>query len=152
TIAFKSAICNLQSAIPHKGFTIVELIAAFSILAIVMVVVAQTGTWSFGERQRNAARQAAVELAENVLQTARSRSWDELTPSWAGEQKLPKEWHDTLPEGKLTVRVEPEKGVAGVKRVNVAIRWRAHAGKMPPTQIELSALFSARAADGKGGK
>lgn len=136
----------------RRGFTIVELIAAFSILAVVMVVVAQTGTWSFGERQRTASRQAAIELVENVLQTARNRSFDDLTSSWADAQKLPREWQDTFPEGNLTVRVAPEKGIDGVKRVTVAIRWRAHAGKTPPMQIETTALFSARSADSKGGK
>jgi type II secretory pathway pseudopilin PulG len=135
-----------------NGFTIMELVAAFAILAVVMVVVAQTAVWSFGERRRNAARQAAVELAENVLQTARSRSWEDLTPAWAKEQKLPKELLDTFPEGRLSVRVEPEKGQAGVKRVTVAVRWRSDAASIPPTVIEMTALFSARAADSKGGE
>ena len=136
----------------RPGFTIVEMVAAFSILAVVLVLVAQASVWSFGERQRNAARQAAQELAENVLQSARGRSWEDLTPAWAAAQKLPKEWQDTFPEGRLTVRVEPEKGLENVKRVTVAIRWRSHAGSVPPMVIELTALFSDRSAAGKGGK
>ena len=136
----------------RPGFTVVEMVAAFSILGVVLVVVAQTSVWSFGERQRNSARQAAQELAENVLQSAHSRSWEDLTPAWAATQKLPKEWQDTFPEGGLTIRVEPEKGLENVKRVTVAIRWRSHAGSVPPMVIELTALFSTRSAAGKGGK
>jgi type II secretory pathway pseudopilin PulG len=136
----------------RAGFTIVELVAAFTILAVVLVVVAQTSVWSFGERRRNGARQAAVELAENVLQTARSRSWEDLTPAWAEAQKLPKEWQDTFPKGSLAVKVVGEKGLANVKRVTVTIRWHSDPGSIPPTVIEMSALFSARTADTKGGK
>jgi type II secretory pathway pseudopilin PulG len=143
---------NLPSAIGRKGFTIMELVAAFTILAVVMVVVAQTSVWSFGERRRNGARQAAVELAENVLQSARSRRYSDLTPAWAEAQKLPKEWQDTFPKGGLKVRVVPEKGLAGVKRVTVAVSWHSDSASIPPTVIEMSALFSARIADGKGGK
>src|SRR5260370_15789701 len=136
----------------RPGFTIVELVAAISILAVVMVVVAQTSVWSLGERRRTGARQTAVELAENVLQAARSRPWNDLTPAWAAAQKLPEEWTNFFPDGRLTARIEPEKGLAGVKRLTVAIRWRAHAGSnIPPTVIELTALFSARAADSKAG-
>jgi type II secretory pathway pseudopilin PulG len=135
-----------------SGFTIVEMAAAFSILAVVMVVVAQTAVWSIGERRKTAARQTAVELAENVLQAARSRDWKDLTPSWMEEQKLPKEWQDTFPKGRLTVKIEPEKNLAGVKRVTVVIRWRADAGSIPPAEITMTALFSARSADNKGDK
>jgi type II secretory pathway pseudopilin PulG len=136
----------------RPGFTIAELVAAFAILALALVMVAQVSVWSFGERQRTSARQAAQELAENVLQSARSRSWEDLTPAWAKAQKLPKEWQDTFPEGRLTVQVQPEKGQENVKRVTVAIRWRAHSGSIPPMVIELTALFSARWVAGKGEK
>jgi len=93
-----------------------------------------------------------VDLVAKEIQAARSRSWEDLTPAWAKEQKLPKELLDTFPEGRLGVRVEPVKGQAGVKRVTVAVRWRSDAASIPPTVIEMTALFSARAADSKGGE
>jgi type II secretory pathway pseudopilin PulG len=136
----------------RPGFTIAEMVLAFSILALVMVLVAQASVWSFGERQRNSARQAAVELAENVLQAARSRPWEDLAPAWAAAQKLPKEWQDTFPDGLLSVQIQPEKGLPNVKRVTTTVRWRAHAGSVPPMTIEMSALFSKRSAAGKGDK
>jgi hypothetical protein len=133
----------------RHGALLLEAVAALGILIAVMAVVVQTGFWGMRERARNAEHQAAIELANNVLEAARSCSIDDLTPAWAARQKLPKEGNDLLPGGTLKVVVEPEKSIPSARRVVVEIRW----GAQPvPRSLQLVGIFSARSAVVTGGK
>ena len=90
---------------PKQGFTILEITIALGILAFVVVIVAQMGFQSMRDRKRNADRHEALELAANILESARACPWNSLSPSWAAEQKLPDFPVERLHEGRLTVRV-----------------------------------------------
>ena len=65
----------------RRGFTLVEIIASFSILAIVMVVIAQTTTWCFHERHRNSNVFLGNQAGINILEEARSTPWEKLDES-----------------------------------------------------------------------
>jgi hypothetical protein len=133
----------------RKGVLMLEAVAALGILIAVMVVVAQTGLWGMRERARNAEHKAALELANNILEAARARPTQELTPAWADQLKLSKEETDLLSGGTLKVRVEAEKTVPSARRVVVEIHW----GAAPvPRSLELVGIFSARSAVAAGGK
>ena len=134
-----------------RGFTILECVAALSILAMVMLLVVQTGYWSMRERIRTASRHAALELASNILESARAGPFETLTPDWAAGQKLPEESGRLLSKAQLTVRVEPEKNLPHTKRVTVEIRWQTEV-TMPPQTVQLVGLFSSRSAAATGGK
>jgi len=122
-----------------------EAVAALGILMVVMVVVAQTGVWGMRERARSASHQSAVELAHNIMEAARARAPQDLTPAWAAQQKLPKEWNDQFHTAKLMVRVEPEKSLPSAKRVTVELHW----GHEPiPGSLQLVSVFSSRTAQG----
>lgn len=131
------------------GFTIMEMMAALSLLLVAVVIVTQVSLWSLDERTRSVRRHAAQELAINSLEAARLRAWDALTSEWATTQKLPEPY---VEEGwKLTVRVEPEAGRPRTKRVTVEVNWQPVAGA--PARIErLVAWFSARTGPARGGK
>jgi type II secretory pathway pseudopilin PulG len=140
---------NLQNR-KRTAYTIMELVAALAILAIVMTVVAQIGYFSLVERLRSTTRQAALEQAANVMESARAIPWDKLTADWAAAQQLPKDDGFILPEGRLTVKVEPEKTLPSAKRVTVEIRWVVQEGASE--RVELVGLVSARAVMITGGK
>jgi hypothetical protein len=132
-----------------RGAILLEAVAAVGILLAVMVVVVQTSLWGLRERARNAEHHAALELANNVMETARARPPQDLTPAWAVKQLLPKQWHDVLPGGKLTVRVEPEKTAPSARRVLVEIRWGAEPAAR---SLQLVGVFGPRTAIATGGK
>jgi prepilin-type N-terminal cleavage/methylation domain-containing protein len=132
------------------GFTVIEMVAAFAILAIVMVLVAQIGYFSLVERLRSSTRQVALEQANNVLEAARALPWDKLTAEWGTAQELPQDEGFFLPDGRLSVRVESEKAPPLTKRVTVEIHWQVQQGV--PEQVELVGFFSARAMAITGGK
>ena len=84
----------------RRGFTVLETLAALAILAVAMVLAAQVGVWSLMERSRSATRYEVLEAANNTLEAARVRSWTELTPDWAAEQRLPQTLAERLHKGQ----------------------------------------------------
>jgi hypothetical protein len=118
---------------------------AFGVLAVALLLVAQTGYFALNERLCNSTRHEALEAAANVLEQARALPWEELTPAWAGRQKLPESLANRLRDGKLDVRVEPEASQPKIRRVTVEIRWTPE-GDKPARTVRLVALRSARTA------
>ncbi len=107
----------------RHGFTIVEIVASFSILAIVMVVIAQTTSWCFHERHRNSNVFLANQAGINILEEARSTPWENLDEKWAQiAQDVNK--YKSLPLGTvIMVKVVPSKEFKLIKDVEVVLRW-----------------------------
>lgn len=131
------------SARPPRGFTIMEVVIAFTILGVVMLLVAQVATYSLRERWRTTARQAALEIASNILEVARACPWEKLDANWAAAQRLPDNVDPHLADARLEVRVDPEKTLAQIKRVRVILRWQAEES-WPEQVVTLEALFGPR--------
>jgi hypothetical protein len=123
--------------------TLLEVLGALGILVLAMVMVAQLGVESLAERSRADRRSAALEFAANVLETARSRRWSELTPEWAASVRLPDELQERWIDPQLAVRVEPEPERPRVKRVTVHVRWTNRIGQ-DDRGVLLTALFADR--------
>jgi Tfp pilus assembly protein PilV len=143
-------INSRQGSGNHRfGFTIAETMAAVGILSVVMVVVAQVGLWSARDYARTFSRQAAQELAANVLEAARASPWEALAPEWARAQELPAPFQQ---DGwRLSVRVEADAARPLLKRVSVRVEPRPGQAQ-PPWSEELVGWFSARSAPASGGK
>ena len=133
-----------------RGFTLTETVVALGILGGVLLAVAQFGYLALCERQRNIARQDALEAAANVMESARVLPLEDLTPAWAGRQHMPEPLAQRLRDGELQVRVEPEPSRPHTKRLTVEIRWSPDDGK-PAQRVELVALRSARSVLKSGG-
>jgi prepilin-type N-terminal cleavage/methylation domain-containing protein len=133
----------------RPGFSILEVTVALGIMAVVMSLIAQMGYWSLREKMLTEARQTALELSNNVLETARATPWDSLTPAWAAQQKLPDDMDTFLPRGKLAVSVDPEK--SGARRVTVVVSWQPGETEVW-RKVQLVTLLSERSREGKGEK
>lgn len=129
------------------GFTAVEICVAFALLAVALSAVAQLGYWSLRQRQDIEARQAALELATNVLETATSMTAEQLTQDWAAQQRLPAEFEPLLPLGKMEVRVATERFDS--RRIDVDIFWRPDETGLAH-KVHLTTLRAPRERDGKG--
>jgi hypothetical protein len=110
-----------------------------------MVLVARASYAAMVERWRIATRQEALEVATNLLEAARARPWDALTPEWAGAQRMPEAWTQGQPDGKLQLQIEPEAALPHAKRVTVTVQWDFRPG-MPPQEVQLVTLLTAREA------
>lgn len=136
-----------RSRFARPGFMLTEVLIALAVLAGAAVLVAQLATWSLAERARTEAQLEAVQAAANVLESGRARSWRDLTPEWASDQKLPYHLAVRRPDCRLTVRVEPEEKRPRIKRLTVEVKWtdKARVG-WPP--VVLVALFADRTTEG----
>jgi prepilin-type N-terminal cleavage/methylation domain-containing protein len=134
---------------PRRGFTITEIMVALGLLGVALVMVAQVGIWALRERARITDREAAQEMAANVLESARAVGWEELTPEWAQAQRLPEAYAER--GWVLEVHVKAEESRPLLKRVTVAVLWKAGMGPSP-RPVELVGLFAARDNGAQGGK
>jgi len=144
-------MANKIEAKQRLAMTLVEILVALAIMGLLGVIVAQCVFWSLSERTHLEANQASLEIAANVLETARAQPWQDLNQSWAGAQAIPSEMQDLLPDGKMVVTVEHEQSEPGIKRVTVEVRWRFEE-HFPPHSVRLSSLFSPRMAQKTGDK
>ncbi len=142
--------CRLESR-DRRGFTVLEATLALGILAMAMMLVAQTGLWSWRERARSALRLEALESAANILESARACPWDDLTPAWGAAQHLPEPLAERLGDGKVIVHVEPEASRPLIRRVTVEVRALSDQRIEEPL-VQLVGWFSARSAASAGGK
>lgn len=125
------------------GFTIVEIVASFSILAIVMVVIAQTTTWCFHERHRNSNVFLANQAGINILEEARGTPWEKLDEKWA-ERAQDSSRYKSLPLGSvITVKILPSKEFKHIKEVEVVVRWEA-GRSFDPKECTLTASIAPR--------
>jgi prepilin-type N-terminal cleavage/methylation domain-containing protein len=133
----------------RRGFTVTEIMVALGLLGVALVLVAQVGVWALRERARMTDREAAQEMAANVLESARAVGWEELTPEWAQAQRLPEAYAER--GWALEVHVAPEESRPLLKRVTVDVLWKAGTG---PSQrpVELVGLFAARDSGTREGK
>jgi hypothetical protein len=133
----------------RAGFTVAEVTAALALLFVGLVVVAQVGVWVLAERGDTDAREAAQELAANVLESARAKPWEALTPAWAAAQRLPEPYQEK--QWRLTVHVETEPSRPLSKRVTVEVDPIGMSGRSPHS-VQLVGYFAARSAPAPGGK
>src|SRR2546421_4359682 len=78
-------------SVSRAGMTLVEVTVTLAIVGILAVIVSQCIVWSLQERARLASHQAALELADNLLEMARAQPWERLDQSWADAQAIPAE-------------------------------------------------------------
>ncbi len=128
----------------RRGFTILESALALAMLTMASVLVAELTTWALAERARADTRLAAIEWADNVLESARAQPWNDLTPAWAATQKLPEDLAFRMLEPVVTVTVEPEAERPLLKRVTVTVKWN-QAFKAPAPPVVMSSVFAGHA-------
>jgi hypothetical protein len=127
----------------RAAITLTETTVALAITGVIAVIVAQCSVVVLRERSRTAARQAALELAANVLEEARATPWDRLTGDWAAGRGVPEGMAELLPEGKVVVTVAPAEKAPLARRVTAEVRWKS-GPNADPASVELTAVFAPR--------
>ncbi len=134
----------------RPALTMVECTVAVAIVAVLMVIVAQCLAMGLQARLRTSAHQAALELADNLMEEARAQPWDNLDKSWADAHKVPAAMESLLPGGKIEITVQAEPKQPLTRRVLVTVHWQFEAPS--PQSVTLTALFSSRTAPKSGGQ
>lgn len=119
-----------------RGYTILEIIIALSILLLVMLVVGETVGLVAQQRRTTQRRQLATQTAENLMEHQFARPWNELTAEKLAEEKLSPEAERELVGGTLKVDVEELAGPPAAKRLRIEVGWTDGAGPVPrPVRI-----------------
>ncbi len=134
----------------RTGFTLVEVTVSLAVIAIVGVILAQVVAVSLRERARSASRQAALELAANLLESARAEPLHTLNADWAKSQTVPTAMAELLPGGNVLAAVSPDAKALNAKYVSIEIRWREADG-MPEESVRLATVIGPREAKIAGG-
>jgi len=125
------------------GFTIVEIVAAFSILAIVMAVIAQTTAWCFYERHRNSNVFLANQAGINILEEARGTPWEKLDEKWAQMAQDINRYKSLPLDSVITVKVMQSKEFKLIKDVEVVVRWET-GRSFDPKECTLNTSIASR--------
>ena len=131
-----------SSLTARPGYTLMEVCVAATVLTLMMPIVAQLAFWSLTQRIHAQSEQAALELAQNILDAARACPLEDLNAKWASSQKIPSQNAPLLPDGKVTVTIETEK--YGVRRITVTVAWQNGVADAP-REVKLVTLLSPRA-------
>ncbi len=113
----------------RRGVTLVEVIAAVTMLAVLLASSVQMMR-ALGTQQLAAARRAmAIQTVQAVTEQLTNLPWDELTPEAAAKLTLPEVATLYLPGAALSAAVENANQPVESKRLSVELRWNAPNGK-----------------------
>ncbi len=130
----------------RKAIAILDVTIGLGVLSTAMIMAVQTTLWILGERQQSEVRYQAIEAAANLLEAARTCSWDDLDTKWAESRQLPSSLTERLQSPKLLVQVLPEPSRKQMKRLTVELTWTQTDGR-PAPPITVTALFARRQGD-----
>jgi type II secretory pathway pseudopilin PulG len=147
----RSSILIRRLARARPGFTTMEVMVALGLLSIAAVMLSQLAVGQLAERKRQSTRLEALEVADNILESARSLAPEALTPEWAAAQHLPAGLVERALDAKVAVTVEPYAKQPQLKRVTVRITW-LHAARQAAALVELTGYFGPREASSAGSK
>jgi len=121
-----------------RGYSLMEVTAAASLLAVVMLIAVPSLRWVAAGRRDAADRQLATQEIANVLERVTARPWSDLTPDAVASEELSAEARARLPAFELHVAVTTISDKPRAKRVTVELRWNDTAGR-PMAPVRLSA-------------
>ena len=120
----------------RHAFSLMELTVAISVMAILMIAVAQWATVSRRAETTIHERSVALEAAENVVQRIALVPESEWEAKPWSDWTLPEETQAALPGGVLSVTSEEETETS--LRLEVVVTWNAATSGAPPLEATIT--------------
>jgi prepilin-type N-terminal cleavage/methylation domain-containing protein len=127
-------MCKPRNLASRGAMTLIELIAAASILAVLLGSAVQVIRVLDKHRQSTERRAIALQTTQALLEELSNTPWEQLTPAAAAKLQIPEAVTDYLPTARIVATVDDETDPVAAKRVAVAIEWTA-AGNLNATQL-----------------
>lgn len=128
-------MCKPRNLAPRRAMTLIELIAAASILAVLLASSVQVIRVLDKHRQSTERRAIALQTTQALLEELSNTPWEQLTPEAASKLQIPDAVTDYLPVARIVASVDDETDPVAAKRVAVAIEWTTAAGNLNATQL-----------------
>ena len=119
----------------RRGYGLLELALAAMLLAVALVLVAQTAAVTATQRRAVEYRRLAMQEAANLMERLADRPWTESTPEAARETAKAFAAKSSLPRAEFTVDVETKPSDPSAKKIAVAIRWGAPDRRESPVRL-----------------
>lgn len=114
----------MKSNHPNRlGFTIVEMVAASAMTAVLVTMCVQMLSLTAVQRRASERRTIALEEAANLTESLSSLTWDEITPERIAQYRLSEPAQQVLGNGVLKIALEPSTSGPPAKLVRVEITW-----------------------------
>jgi prepilin-type N-terminal cleavage/methylation domain-containing protein len=119
----------------RNALTLIELIAAASILAVLLASAVQVIRVLDKHRQSTERRALALQTTQALLEELSNLPFEQLTPEAAAKLAIPAAVKPYLGNATVAARVDDDLEPIAAKRVSVAIVWSTAAGPAPPTKL-----------------
>jgi len=114
---------------PRQAFTLMEMIAAATLLAALMTVCVPMLGAIAAHRRAASQRQCAIQEAANAMEHLAAADWESLKVGASPAAQLSPEARRALPDGSLTVEIASPPQEPGAKRITITVRWEDPAGR-----------------------
>ena len=127
----------------RRGFSMIEIAVAGSVLAVLMIVVMQLIGTTTAQRQATADRRMAAREAANLMERLFASSWEDLAAEKIPNVRLSDDLRRMLSESRLNIEIAERNDHANDdphgKRILVEISWLHRPGQ-PRRSVRLVAL------------
>ena len=107
----------------HRGFTIVEMMAAGAMTVVLVTMCVQMLTLTTVQRRAAERRTIALEEAANLVESVGALSWGEITPERVAQFRISEAAQEILAGGTLKIAIEPSTSGPPAKLVRLEIVW-----------------------------
>jgi len=111
------------------GISVLELLVAAVVLAVLMGLVAQMLTHLARQRRESERRMLAVQEVANVMERLAAEPLGDLTPERVQSISLSRQAERSLPGAELNIEVAVPDDQPNAKRIRVELRWQNLAGE-----------------------
>jgi len=123
----------------QRGFTLIEALVSCLLLAVLTTLCLELVGASMAQRKAAALREIALQEAASAMERVAATRWEDLTPAVLGKIALSREGAAALPDGVVTVQLQPSEETPLAKQITVEVRWAPARGK-PALRVRLVAF------------
>jgi len=113
---------------PSRGFSILEVLVAMSILGVLFVTIVPILGWAAEQRHNADQRQFALQEVSNLMEHASLQPWDKLTQESLAHVPLSSEAQNVLKNAQLEIRAIDHADTPPAKQVTITLRWKDRTG------------------------
>ncbi len=127
----------------HRGFTVMELLAAMVIVGVCIAAFGQLYSMSLRQRQIDRTRQLATEQLQNVFEMLAPFDVEQWAAGQVDVSRQEEMIARTLPDGKLEITCEPHGEMPDLWLLKGTARWSV-GENLPPRSVSLVRLIAAK--------
>ncbi len=112
-----------EASIRRRGTTVLELVAAAAVLAVLLVVCAQMLSRTAVQQRALANRRAALQMASNAMEHVHALPWDGLNEAATDAVATAVVGQEMVRGARLDVAVGEADATLRAKRIRVTVTW-----------------------------